>query len=190
MNVANIKGTIFRNTVKYIRSQKERGKALVPERLQHYLQGRILATSWLPEQDHLELMGVAAELFAGQGGSDSLEAWEEMTRASSSAFYNATYRTLVNPTAPARSLATFPTMWKLRHDTGEIETETIGPTEGVVRLTGYAIVSAKMCASTTGSLESLLDHSGATEVEIAHPQCTAHGDEACEWRLRWKNPAS
>lgn len=181
-----VKGTIVMQTVKYIRSHGEKGRALVPERLKHYLAGRILPTSWHPEEDHLELMHVSTELFSGPGSSESPAVWEEISRATAPVYYEGPYRSLVRKGDPTRTLASYGALWKLRHDTGDIEVVAQDETSNRIRLTGYALASPKMCASIQGSLIGLLEHAGARRPQASHPRCTSRGDELCEWELRWE----
>lgn len=183
--MGKVKGTIVMNSVKYIKSHGEKGRSLVPQHLAHYLEGRILPTSWHPEQDHLELMEVTAELFS-PGRGDSLEVWEEISRATSPVYYEGPYRSLVRHGDPTRTLASYGALWKLRHDTGEIEVVPQDERSTRIRLSGYVLSSPKMCASIQGSLIGLLEHAGARDVVASHDRCTARGDELCEWELRWK----
>jgi hypothetical protein len=181
-----VKGTIVMQTVKFIRSKKEEGRRLVPENLQHYLSGRILPTSWYPEEDFLVLMQVTTELFAGPGSGKRLDAWEKASRVTAPFYFDETYSVLVRKGDPAKSLAQYGILWRLRRDTGVVEHEQLGDHEALLRMKDFALVSAQMCASIQGDLMGLLDSAGAKDVAASHPRCRSKGDPLCEWHLPWR----
>lgn len=186
MSQGKVKGSIMLETVKYIRASKEKSRALVPDHLQHYLSDRILVSRWYPEEDHLGLNAVTVQLYAGVGAHEDPEAWAKLSRDSAALHYGGTYSSLVTKGNPARTLSRYGTLWQLRHDTGEVELESISPTEAIVRLSGYALLSSEQCASIRGSIEGLIEVAGAREVASTHPLCRMQGDAVCEWHFRWK----
>jgi hypothetical protein len=186
MSSGKVKGTILIQVVKLIRSRKEEGKRLVPERLHHYLSGRILPTSWHPEEDFVALMHASTELFAGPGTAEDPDAWFRAARATATFYFDDTYKALVHKGDPARSLASYGSLWKLRHDTGTVSCDRLSDTEMTIRMDNYAVVSEKMCATTQGDMAGLLDTAGAKNVKFAHPRCRAKGDTTCEWRATWE----
>jgi hypothetical protein len=185
MNEGKVKGTILIQVVKLIRSRKEEGRRLVPEHLQHYLSGRILPTSWHPEEDFLALMHASTELFGGPGSVERLDSWFDAGRATAPAYFDEAYRMLVRKGDPGRTLASYGTIWKLRHDTGTVQYEALSDNESSVRLDDYALLSDKMCATLGGELAGLLDSAGAQGVEVSHLHCRARGDATCEWLVKW-----
>lgn len=185
MSQGRVKGTIVIQTVKHLRSNKDESRRLLPERLHHYLEGRILPTSWHAEEDQLELMRASVQLFKGPDAADSLTVWEETARLSAPAYFEGAYRSLVRKGDPARTLSTFDSLWKLRHDTGKARVELLGHGRARLELTDYALVSEEMCASIQGTLAGLLEHSRARAIEVSHTRCRARGDKSCIWRLGW-----
>lgn len=185
MNGGKAKGSIFIQVVKLIRSRKEQGKRLVPEHLQHYLSGRILPTTWHPEEDFLGLMRASTELFGGPGSAEDPQTWFEAARATGPFYFDEAYKLLVRRGDPGRTLASYGSLWSLRHDTGKVQCEALSDHEMLVRMDDYALVSETMCATTGGDMAGLLDSAGAQGVQLTHPRCRAKGDATCEWRVSW-----
>ena len=76
--MGKVKGSILAKVVKALRAAGEEAREQVPENLRHYLEGRILSTTWHDEQDYLELISVLAELLPDPG----MDVWEFMGRDS------------------------------------------------------------------------------------------------------------
>ena len=184
MSDGKVKGTIVIEVVKYLRSRKEQARAAVPPQLQHYLESRILATSWHPERDYLELMRVVVKL-RPPSAKPGVSPWEEAARESTGAYFEGPYKALVRKGDPARSLSSLPALWRLRHDTGEFDIELPGPGRARLELREYALVAREACELVQGTLWGLVHHSGGRDIEIAHTQCRARGNPTCEWQVRW-----
>lgn len=185
MSDGKIKGTIVIEVVKYLRTRKEQARTLVPAHLQHYLSSRILATSWHPEQDYLELMKVVVKLRQAAGARPAISPFEDAARDSAAAYFEGPYKALVRKGDPARTLASLPALWRLRHDTGEFDVEQQGAGKARLELHDYALVAREACELVQGTLWGLLHHSGAQGVELAHTQCRARGHATCEWQAAW-----
>lgn len=186
MSAGKVKGTIMIEVVKYLRSYREEARRIVPKHLQPYLDGRILATSWHPEEDYLDLMRAVVELFPANDDSPEITSFEAASRASSAAYFEGPYRSLVRRGDPARTLRSLGALWRLRHDTGEFEV-LLGPSEqATVLLRGYALVARESCELVQGTIWGMLHHSGGDEIAIQHTRCRARGDDLCEWKLDWR----
>jgi uncharacterized protein (TIGR02265 family) len=185
MSDGKVKGTIVIEVVKYLRSRKEQARPLVPAHLQHYLDSRILATSWHPEGDYLELMRVVVKLRPTTGAEPGVSLWEDAARDSSAAYFEGPYKALIRKGDPGRTLTSLPALWRLRHDTGEFDVELQGPGKARLELHDYALVAREACELVQGTLWGLLHHSGANRIEFAHTQCRARGNTTCEWQVGW-----
>lgn len=171
--------------VKYVRSRKEEARVLLPESLHHYFESRILATSWHPEEDYLALMRVVIKLLPGSPGVTGLEVWEAAARRTNQVYFEGPYKSLIYQGDPQRSLSKLHSLWRMRHDTGEVSVVADGDHAARIELRGYALVSAESCALSQGTFWGVLSYSGALEITLAHTRCRARGDELCEWRASW-----
>jgi len=54
--LAKAKGTVLVDIVKALRKNKERSRTLLPAKLLHYLDERIVIASWYPLEDYVELL--------------------------------------------------------------------------------------------------------------------------------------
>ncbi|MGH7290693.1 MAG: hypothetical protein ACREJT_05760, partial [Myxococcota bacterium] len=82
--MAKAKGTVMMGVVKAIQDHAERARPLVPEKLHHYFDTRIVIAAWYPLEDYLTLLRMVIKLvpnagadFYEQVGRDS--AREQMT---------------------------------------------------------------------------------------------------------------
>lgn len=185
MSDGKIKGSIMVEIVKFLRSRKEEAREILPPHLQHYLNTRILATSWHSEEDYLGLMRAVVELWP-EPSERGVSKFEDASRGTTEAFFEGPYKALVRSGDPGRSLASLGALWRLRHDTGEFEVSPEGEGEARVVLRDYALIEPEACELTQGTLWGLVHHSGGKGIEIEHTRCRARGDEACEWRLEWR----
>ena len=180
-----VKGTIMTEVVKFLRSRREEARALVPERLHHYLGTRILSTDWHPEEDYLDLMRAVVQLVPNPGGATGLEIWERAARDSNAAYFEGPYKPLIAGGNPKRSLSRLDTLWRLRHDTGAMVVEVEDDNRARIELRDYALVAEESCALTQGTLWGVLSYSNAKNIEIRHTRCRARGDSICGWQVAW-----
>lgn len=183
MSHGKVKGTVVIETIKYLRAHRERALPLLSPTLSPYLEGRILPTSWHAEADYFPLLR-ASVLLAG-GSDDSLESWQRVARAGSPTYFEGPYQALVQRGDPERSLRNFGSLWRLRHDTGEVTVEILETGLARILMADYALVEERMCAAIQGTLAGLLDYTDAKNVELSHARCRARGDAICEWLARW-----
>lgn len=180
---AKVKGTIMTQVVKYLRSRREEGRAAVPDRLGHYLQARILATSWYPEEDYIDLMrGVVAIL--PPGPNPGISGFEHASRDTADAYFEGPYSVLVRQGQPGATLKNLESLWRLRHDTGHMKIVVEG-NKALVELRGYPIVSWEMCDLIKGSIWGILSYAGAERIEVQHRTCRSKGDPECDWEATW-----
>lgn len=184
--LGKVKGTILVKVIKSLRSQREQAKKVLPEKLHHYLDERVLATAWFEEEDYLELMRALSKLLPDPG----IPVWEFMGRESAREDFEDLYKSLVRENDPAATLKGFETLWDLRHDTGQVEIILEGPGKARIDLTDYALVSREICQSIQGHLWGTLHRGGAEEIELRKALCRARGDDQCRWEARWRDPQS
>jgi hypothetical protein len=185
MSEGMIKGTIMAEVVKFVRKNKERARQILPEHLHHYFNSRILSTSWHPEEDYLELMGVVVKLRPKPNPAEGLSAWQAAGRASSDSAFEGAYRSLLRPGDPGRTLTHFPALWRLRHDTGDARVELMSKNTARIELRDYALPPGESCELVEGTIWGFLHHSEAEGIELAHTRCRGRGDEVCEWTAKW-----
>ena len=120
MSAGKIKGSIMSGIVRYLRLHRKESEKLLPAHLQHYLNTRVLATGWHPEEDYLELMKVLVQI-RGEPKTPGISRYEESAREAAISHFEGPYRALLRKGDPARTLANLRALWELRHDTGEVE---------------------------------------------------------------------
>lgn len=185
-STGRVKGTIMIEVVKYLRHHKDKARPLMPPHLHRYLETRILATSWHPEQDYLDLMQVIIALRPRTPEDEGLGPWESAARDSTANFFDdGPYKSMVRKGQPARTLASLDALWRLRHDTGRFTVEQQAPNRARLELCDYAVEPGDSCALVQGTIWGFLYYSDAKSIEVEHTQCRAKGAARCEWTASW-----
>lgn len=113
------KGSIVLPMIKVLRQNRERALELLPAELHHYLDERIIVTHWYPGREHHRLTQALGELVDGN--------WEMLGRGLALAELTGGYRHVLKPREPLRTLRALPGLWKLNHNTGELDVEWKAP---------------------------------------------------------------
>ena len=177
------KGTLVVGVVKALRWFKEKGRAATPPHLHPLLDTRVLPSTWYDEADYLELLHVLASITEPPAG---IEVWEYLGRQQGVAsFFERSYQNLLREGDPQWTLANFPLLWKLRHDTGAATVVTTGNDRARVDLADFSIVSRDYCRAIGGTIWALLDRCGAKEIRVLKVSCRAEGKPICTWDASW-----
>ncbi|HME68461.1 MAG TPA: DUF2378 family protein [Myxococcota bacterium] len=179
--MAQIKGTAMLQCVKLLRAQREKAAALLSPELRQYLEKRIAISVWYPEEDHLGLLRVVAELV----GTGHRDVWEFLGRASARNDLQGIYRNMLRLGDPDGTLRRGPALWQAYHDSGAVSVEWEGENVVRVSLAEYGLRAAEMCGVFGGYYHELLHLSGAREVSVAHTACRLGGAQVCQWHTKW-----
>lgn len=184
MGGARIKGTAVMGAVRFLRSVKERARAVLPEHLHHYLEERILAVGWYPEEDQLAMLRTCLKLI----DMPEPEALRLMGTWLASEQYRSVYgRMGQNP--DARSVVTrLTSLWSAQHDTGRHVFIVEGPTRGRIEIADYAYPSRENCAIVGWYSRQFLSLAGWGAGTVKKVKCVLNGDDRCCWRLTWTRP--
>lgn len=177
--MAKAKGTVVVDIVKALRKHKERSRTLLPAKLVHYLEERIVIASWYPLEDYVELLRVAGRVLAKDDGSS---VFEMMGRAAARAHMEGTYKRLSNK---ANRQATF-TLLASMYDSGEMKVLDRTPGRAALEYHGFAIPAREVCETFTGYNLERMDMLGFEDVRVRHVTCRADGAQTCRWELWWK----
>ena len=182
--MARIKGANLVDVVKTLRKLGPPGRAAVPAHLAHYLDERILASSWYPELDTLELMRVFVNLTL----PGKPEAWEYVGRLTAHLQIRETYRHILESREPARIVKHANVIWQSHHDTGEITVETDSETVVYLTLRGYQALCSEWCAIMAGYAAGMLEAAGARNARCRLASCDFRAKMA-RWKLFWEPPS-
>jgi hypothetical protein len=175
-----VKGTNMLSAVKALRAGRESARAVLPTRLHHYLEERILVSSWYPESDLMGLLATLGKLMPA--GNDP---FVFMGRTTAREHLAGVYRAHVRPGDLERTLRSGALLWRNYHDTGELTTEFDAPFQAIVRLRDFAATSREFCRLLTGYFTELLDQAGGKTVNVKKLACTLDLAPDCQWRLTW-----
>lgn len=179
--MANAKGTVVVDIVKALRKHKEQARALLPARLHHYLEERIVIASWYPLEDYIAMLRAAGQVLAREGPN----VFQMMGRAAARAHMEGTYSRLKNR---ANRQATF-TLLSSMYDSGEMKVTDRTPGCAALEYNGFALPTREVCETFTGYNLERMTILGFEEPRVRHVACRADGAQTCRWELEWKGRA-
>ena len=174
------KGTHFLHVVKLLRANRERLVELLNPALLHYLDERILPSSWYSSDDHLELLRVVSKMMP-----KGIDPWIAMGRGSARMDLEGAYKHHFRFQDPEMTLRVLPAVWKSTHDTGKFINQFHGPYEASFKLVDYPVMTDEICRITTGYIIEALNLSGAKDPDVQHITCVAAKASCCTWIARW-----
>jgi len=174
------KGTHFLHAVKVLRGNRDRVIAWLAPNLRHYLEDRILPSSWYSSDDHLELLRVVAKM-APKG----VDPWIAMGRGSARLDLEGAYKHQFRFQDPEMTLRVLPAVWKSTHDSGKFVNQFHGANEASFKLMDYPVATDEICRITTGYILETLRLSGAKDPVVEHITCVAAKASCCTWIARW-----
>jgi hypothetical protein len=180
--VAKVKGTILVSAVKLLRRNRERARELLAPRLQHYLEERIVVSSWYPAEDLIELVRACGRVL-GQTGPAFFEA---AGRISASEHAEGVYAHLFtqesDPNVFARRAFA---LWSSMHDSGTLKLELLGPGKARVSVHGYEIPSRDLCGTVQGYVAQTFELAGQRAVRVRKLCCCVDGAPTCAWDVSY-----
>lgn len=155
---AAAKGSIVLPLIKVLRARRDESLRELPPELHHYLDERVILTHWYPAREHHRLTQLLGEMTGHN--------WEMLGRGLALSELTGTYRNLVKPGEPLRTLRSLPGLWKLNHNTGELVTEHT-PGGARVQITGWALALHEHVQIMCGYMLQLLDLCEVAEPRVA-----------------------
>lgn len=181
--MAHAKGSQLVNAVKVLRGQRQRALEILPPRLHHYLDERVMASTWYPLEDHIELLRAITAILAPSGPGDA--AWQLMGRGTARMDLTGLYAAQLRRGDVEGTLRWMAVMWKNAFDAGEVKVQLVGPTNAVIQLRGFPLRSREICGICSGYvLESVLLATDR-EPEVRHVSCRGFGANECSWSVTW-----
>jgi hypothetical protein len=181
---ARTKGTAVVGTVRFLRKHKERARALLPEHLHHYLEERILAVGWYPEEDQLALVRACVKL----NDMPEREAFRLMGSWLASEHYRSVYGRMGRNPDAKNVITRMSSLWSAQHDTGRHVFIVETPTRGRIEVAGFAYPSRETCAMVGEYSRKFLSLAGWGEGTVQKVKCVLNGDDRCCWRFTWTKP--
>jgi len=179
---ARIKGSFIIPIVKALRTRRDDALAMLPPRLHPYLSGRLLAGSWYPEQDHVELRKALGTLLA-----HIPNVWSFLGTTAARLYGRSLYRAMVVNGDPRLTLQTFPNYWPLGHSSGRLTVAFERGNAASIEIFDYQAASDETCGTIQGFYAELLKMAGAIDVQIAKRSCLASGGTHCRWDVSWSS---
>lgn len=181
--MARIKGTNVVRTVKWLRKNRDEARTLLSPRLHHYLDDRILISSWYPEEDHLELLRVAASLVAVPANIDR---YAIIGRLAAHNDLAEVYKNIVQPGDHASWMNKAAALWRNYHDTGKMEATLLEPGLIMITLRDYEAASPEMCRIVGGYFEGVIEFAQGKVRKTTEVQCSLEGASECAWRIEYR----
>lgn len=155
--MANVKGTGFLHVVKALRVRRNHVEPLLPGRLRHYLEQKILVASWYPAED---LMGLLQTLvhFVPKGTADP---WWWMGEQSARTDLGEVYSAMIQKGNAWATLQRLPRLWRLYHDSGKVEVGVAGSTRAQVILSEFSFAEEDFSQLISGYIREMLRAAGS-----------------------------
>jgi hypothetical protein len=176
-----IKGVVFLDVVKFLRSRPDEARALLRPELHHFLTETLRPSAWYPEADHAELLRAGAALYPGPADRALELMGEVAARAHAELFRDL----IVGHGSPSRTFA----LWSTAHDTGELRRVRESSTRMTLELLNFEETSREHCLLLTGYFRGTFAVNGFSDVAIEKLACRLWGDDSCVWRCSWKRGA-
>jgi hypothetical protein len=178
--MGRIKGTSFLHLVRMLRSQRARAMEVLPVALHHYLQERILAGSWYPDED---VLGVMRAFFQVVGGGE--QAWERAGEVLARNDLNGVYSNVVRPGASVEQVVKHVSvLWSNYHDTGS-EKASFAAGKCTIEIKDASMRSADYCRLIGGYNAAVIQVAGGRVLRMKKVSCTAEGNPTCIWEYDW-----
>lgn len=175
------KGTTFIELVKLARQNVAAFESLMPAGTRAILLQRILPSSWYPEEALRDLL-LATDRLRGRG---DLSSCRQLGRLSAQKDLQGVYRPVLVAADPQATLAAFPTIWSLYHDTGAVTVERTGVTEARLTLRDHGLPSRALCLVTLGWIAEAVVQAGGQGPRAEEDACRAQGGTLCVYRVAW-----
>ena len=178
------KGTTLISMVKFLRSQRERARAVLPVSVHGYLEQRVVASSWYPEEDLLELLKGMLQLVPGARDRNLQNMGAAIAREHMEGVYE--HLKAHDATSFARRAAT---LWGSQHDSGTPTVTIEAPGRARYEIQGYGHPSREMCAIVEAYFVETLRIAGWTDVKAAKVACVNDRADVCRWIVTWRERA-
>jgi len=197
MQQIQVKGMALLGALSALKPSYERKPELVPERLRHYLNEEVVASSWYRFDDYLELLKILAStidpakakgdiwrafgVIAAQrdlrGVQDNVP---EEQRPQQTALYRGTLKGVTGlATLVRRGLH----LRELYYSRGYYKVRRISERKLEIRLHDFP-ACAELCAVSTGYLTEVF-RSAKVGAWVERVSCLGNGDPDCRWELRF-----
>jgi hypothetical protein len=175
----NAKGVVMTGLVKRIRANPERARALLPPKLHHYFDTRVVVAAWYPLEDYVALLRVAHRLEP----NPPKDFFEQMGRESAREQMSGIYSRLKEHTGRKAAATLLSSMY----DSGQMNVVERSSGRAVLEWVGFALPAREICGTFTGYQAERMSMQGLEEVRVRHSVCRAEGGPACRWELDWKS---
>ena len=184
--MGRIKGTAVLSVVKALKVLgKERVAAEAPPAVAHYLDERILPSSWYSEDDHLALLRLLGRLIQTSLSEQQEDVFVWMGRNSAQTDMSTVYSSLVSTASPETAFRRGGTLWQAYHDSGSLQITMTGPSKGTAELTDYPGSAPEVCRVLTGWLAGFVQTAGGKDVKVRETRCKHRGAMSCIWEVEW-----
>lgn len=184
--MGRIKGTAMLSVVKSLKVMgKDKAAAVIPPALRHYLEERVLPSSWYPEDDHLTLLRALGGLLEASVPDLKEDVFVWMGRNSAQTDMSTVYASVVSTASSESTFRRGATLWQAYHDSGTLQVTMVAPNRGRIELVGYTHSAPEMCRIMTGWFTGFLQTGGAKGIRVNETTCKHKGAASCVWEAEW-----
>ena len=179
------KGTSIVEIVKFLRTRRDEARLALPAALHHYLDARVLESSWYPEEDLVALVAALVEILDAPAEDILAFLGAEAMRHNLSGAYAHLFQRYKGE----RVLRVGGVVWKAMHDTGKLCLVRDAVGRGRCELIDFVHPSGEMCGILVGYARALLELAGYRDIQVHKDCCLLQGDDCCAWSFTWSESA-
>lgn len=179
--VGKIKGSALLQMVKVLRHYRAESEKVLPSRLHHYLNSKILVSQWYPDDEFLELLGAFKEVVPPRPG----DFWVVAGADGAEANFGGVYAALVRPGDPAKTLQRYPAIWRMHHDSGRAVVRFPGERRAELEILHHLVEDERFCRLESGHVAKILQLAGAQDVNVDYREVATPRRPAI-WDVSWR----
>lgn len=172
---ARAKGTAVVQCVKALRAMPQRARQVLPARLHHYIDERILVSSWYPEADYLALITALTQILPAPRGVD---VWEHLGVVSAQHDLTTVYRGLLRGGDLMATVRAARDLFRIYHEPVTIDIEVEGD-RILLDVLEYTSMSAGHCRFITAYMKTHAKMTLDRPVQLTETLCRSRGDDRC-----------
>lgn len=184
--MSRIKGTSIIKMLKVLQKNPAVAERLIPAELQHYLEDRVLSSSWYPEEHYkILLLALGSVLKPLVKNSD---VWEFIGMEGAQQDFTGIYASAVRKGDPWGGLERIGVVWSMFRDTGRIELVRESETAARVLIHDYPMACPEINGTITGYLQRFVELCGAQEISVQLMRTPNPKQAPSEWMVRLVAP--
>ena len=176
-----VKGSNVLLTAKALRGRRDAALKLLPAALHHYLDSRVLQSSWYSERDHQELTRALVRMLPHDGP----DCWRYIGGEAAKGRVSGPYKVMIMG-GPEALFSSFQSFWRLVHTTGDWQVEESGEGRRRCRISDFAVGMPELAPLMEGWFAEAIRQGGGRQVAV---RCSEQDESSATFEISWTSAA-